>query len=123
MLQSRPPPAVPADVVVLPSLFDALPHAVMEAQSAGKAVLTTSAGGIPEMVQHGETGFLVPPGDPAALAAGLAQLLTDEELRRRLGTNAALWARQRWNGRPTARDVAEVYAEVLHGYSHGGGVD
>jgi len=121
--QDVPSLLLAADVVVLPSLFDALPDAVMEAQSAGKAVLTTSAGGIPEMVQHGETGFLVPPGDPAALAAGLEQLLTDEELRRRLGANAALWARQRWDGRRTARDMAEVYAEVLHGYSHGGGVD
>ncbi|MGE5591800.1 MAG: glycosyltransferase family 4 protein [Bacillota bacterium] len=111
-----------ADVVVLPSLLEALPHAVMEAQSAGKAVLATNAGGIPEMVLHGETGFLVPPGDPAALAAGLEQLLTDAYLRRRLGDRAAVWAQNRWDGRRTAREVAEVYAEVLHGYSRGGGV-
>ena len=74
-----------ADVVVLPSFTEGLPNVALEASAAGVPVVATSVGGTPEVVADGETGFLVPPGDPDALAAKLQALLADPGLRVRFG--------------------------------------
>jgi glycosyltransferase involved in cell wall biosynthesis len=73
-----------ADVVVAPSLAEGLGVAVIEALAAGRAVVASAAGGLPELVRDGVDGILVPPGDPAPLATALRRCLEDEELRRRL---------------------------------------
>jgi glycosyltransferase involved in cell wall biosynthesis len=72
---------------------DGLPNVLMEASSQGLALLATRAGAIEEMIADGETGLLVPPRDPAAMAAALARLARDPALRQRLG--AASLARLR----------------------------
>ncbi len=64
---------------------DGLPNVLMEAQSQELACLATRVSAIPELILDGETGVLVPPGDPGALAAALARLIRDPGLRRRLG--------------------------------------
>lgn len=79
-----------ADLFVLASKIaadgdrDGLPNVLVEAQSQGLAVLSTSVSAIPELIRHGETGWLVPPGDPAALAEALERLIRDPGLRARL---------------------------------------
>lgn len=74
-----------SSVFVLSSSSEALPVSVLEAMAAGLPVVATRVGGVPELVVDGETGFLVPPSDAAALAAALQRLLDDPELRARLG--------------------------------------
>ena len=74
-----------ADAVVLPSFTEGLPNVALEAAAAGVPVVATAVGGTPEVVAHGETGLLVPSGDPAALANGLDRLLRSEDLRRIMG--------------------------------------
>lgn len=74
-----------ADIKVLSSRSEGLPAAIMEAMAAGLPVVATAVGGVPELVLDGQTGLLVPPSDPAALAAALAALLQDPGRRRRLG--------------------------------------
>jgi glycosyltransferase involved in cell wall biosynthesis len=74
-----------ADVVALPSLQEGLGVAALEAMAAGRPVLGSRVGGLAEAVAHGETGLLVPPGDPLALASALARLARDPALRARLG--------------------------------------
>jgi glycosyltransferase involved in cell wall biosynthesis len=74
-----------ADVFVLPSFTEGLPNVVLEASAAGVPVVATAVGGTPEVVADGETGSLVPPGDPAALAAKIDALLRDPALRSRMG--------------------------------------
>jgi glycosyltransferase involved in cell wall biosynthesis len=74
-----------AGVFVLSSRSEGLPISVLEAMAAGLPIVASSVGGLPELVTDGETGFLVPAGNEAALARALALLLDDGELRRRLG--------------------------------------
>ena len=76
-----------ADIVALPSLFEGLPLAAIEALAAGKAVVASSVDGTPEVVVHELTGLTVPPGDPEALAGAICRLLADAPLRRELGQN------------------------------------
>ena len=68
---------------------DGLPNVLMEAQSQGLPCVSTSISAIPELIRDGETGLLVPPEDPRALAAALARLIRDPDLRRGLGRAGA----------------------------------
>lgn len=74
-----------ADLFVLASRWEGHPLAVLEAMMSGLPVVATAVGGVPEQVLEGETGFLVPPEDPEALARALRRLLDDPNLRRRMG--------------------------------------
>jgi len=73
---------------VLPSRAEGLPNAVMEYMAAGLAVVATSVGGVPELIEDGVSGLLVKPKDSAALAAAILRVLNEEPLRRRLGQAA-----------------------------------
>jgi glycogen synthase len=100
------------DVLVFPSEWDEPYAAVpMEAMSCGVPVVGTTAGGTPEAIDEGVTGFLVPPGDPDSMAAALAKLAGDEGLRASLGANAARVARERFD--------IQTYVERLEDYYRG----
>ena len=74
------------DVAVCCSDFEGGPLSVMEYMGAGLPVVATRVGGLPELVQDGETGILVEPRDPAGLADAIAGLLADPDRRRELGS-------------------------------------
>lgn len=74
-----------ADIFVMPSLWEGLPLAMLEAMLAGNAIVASETSGIPEAVTAGVEGLLVPPGDDAALASSLKELMTDPPLRASLG--------------------------------------
>jgi L-malate glycosyltransferase len=76
------------DIHAHTSLFDSLPISIAEGMSLGKPAVVTSAGGIPEIVQHNKTGLVVPPGDPDAFADALVEVLSKPELAKTLGENA-----------------------------------
>ena len=102
-----------ADLFVLPSRLtasgdrDGLPNVLMEAQAFGVPVLSTDVSGIPELVTHGENGFLVPQKDPRALADALRLLIEDAGLRRRLGRAGAKNVRERFSAEPGIDFVAQ----------------
>lgn len=77
-----------ADVVALPSVSEGMPHTLLEAMAAGRAVVATSVGGIPDVLTDGEDGLVVRAGAVGALAEGVCRLLGDPELRKRLGDAA-----------------------------------
>jgi glycosyltransferase involved in cell wall biosynthesis len=75
-------------VLVLPSRSEGLPRVVIEAFCRGRPVIGTRAGGVPDIVEDGVNGLLVPPGDPEALADALDRVLSDRGLQRRLAEEA-----------------------------------
>ena len=85
----NPFPVVRAlDVLVHPALRDPFPLALLEGMALARPIVASAVGGIPEMLVDGESGRLVPPDDPAALAAAIIELLQDEPRRRRIGDAA-----------------------------------
>ena len=77
-----------SDLFVLPSLYEPIPIAILEALAAGLPVVASDVGGIPELVRPGVNGLLVKPGNPHDLAAAISKLIDDSKLRRRLASNA-----------------------------------
>jgi glycosyltransferase involved in cell wall biosynthesis len=75
------------DVFCLPSLYEGLPNVVLEAMATAKPVVATAVDGTPELIVDEETGYLVPPADPRALAEKISLLVANEELARRFGNN------------------------------------
>ncbi len=109
-----------ADLVVLPSLFEGLPLSVLEAMAAGKPVIASAIPGTTEVVIHGETGLLVPPGDPAALAAAIRTVLSDAQLAQRLAEAGRARVHRQFSAPDMVQRVAQIYEHVL---SHGGEAD
>jgi glycosyltransferase involved in cell wall biosynthesis len=98
-----------ADVLVLPSFAENLPMSVIEGMGAGLAVVTTPVGAVEDIITDNETGLLVPPGDVDALTAALTRVVTDGDLRRRLGETAMAVHRERLDLVPYARTIADVW--------------
>jgi glycosyltransferase involved in cell wall biosynthesis len=97
------------DLFVLPSLSEGLPTVVCEAMNCGRPVVATAVDGTPEIVRDGQTGLLVPPGDPSALADALARVLDDAALARRMGEEALRVGREHYTWEANARRMTEIY--------------
>ncbi|MFD9067199.1 glycosyltransferase [Kitasatospora purpeofusca] len=111
--RSDVPQLLPAlDVFTLSSRQEGLPVALMEAMTSGLPSVVTRVGGIPEVLDDGEQGYLVPPGDPSALADAFARLAEEPDLRTRLAT-AARERSERFDVAGAQRAVEAVYARVL----------
>jgi L-malate glycosyltransferase len=82
---SRPLPQHLFDITVLTSHSEGFPNAILEGMAAGNPVVSTSVGGVPDVVVHNETGFLVSPGDVQEFADALRRLIQDRQLRRQFG--------------------------------------
>ena len=103
-----------ATVLVLPSRSEGLGRVVVEAFCRGRGVVGSRVGGIPDVVDEGRTGVLVPPGDPRALADALVDVLSDRALAERLGAEARI-AVEPWLATPEeyASRIRELVDEVL----------
>jgi glycosyltransferase involved in cell wall biosynthesis len=103
-----------ADVYVHAARADTFPNTVLEAQACGIPTVATAVGGIPEQIEDGQGGFLVPAGDAPALADRLTQLLSDPGLRARMGIQAAEAARRRFDLSCQADAYLGWYHEAAH---------
>ena len=102
-----------ADVFVLPSRQEGMPLAALEAMDAGLPVVATDVIGTAEVVIHGGTGTLVPPGNPPALASAVGQLLGDPDLRQRYASAGRRRYAECFTARRMAQDTLHVYEDVL----------
>jgi glycosyltransferase involved in cell wall biosynthesis len=100
------------DVFCISSTYEGTPLALFEAMAAAKAIVSTAVDGCREVLEHGVTGLLVPPRDPAALTAALDRALSDEALRRSLA-DMAHRASSRYDIRSCVAQIEAVYDEVL----------
>ncbi len=106
------------DAFVAPSLYESFGIVFLEAMRQGKPVLGTRVGGIPEIVLDGETGLLVPPSDPRALASAMLAIATDAERRARLGGAGKARFLDRFTTDAFARESEAFYREVI-AHHHG----
>ncbi len=101
-----------AEVVVVPSHYESFGMVALEAMACGTPVVASHVGGLAYLVRDGETGFLVPSGEPEALAARLTLLLEDRTLRTQMGHQAATYARA-YAWERIADRMVQLYKEVL----------
>jgi glycosyltransferase involved in cell wall biosynthesis len=102
-----------ADLFVLPSRRESFGLVLAEAMACGLPVVATTAGAIPEVVEDGLTGVLVPPGDPEALANAVRSLLSNRPRMQAMGTAGAQRVRQRFTWDKVAQRVVEGYLKLL----------
>lgn len=88
-----------------------------EAQAVGTPVIATHVGGLPEIVQHETTGLIVPPGDHQAMAQSVIRLYQDQDLSRRLATQAKQTVQEQFSTTRLTAAVEDVYREVLQTFS------
>jgi glycosyltransferase involved in cell wall biosynthesis len=102
-----------ADVVVLPSLAEAFGLVLVEAMALRRPIVATNTGGIPELIQHGESGWLVEPGSAPALAEAILKLLDDRTLSQRLGECGRVRALEEFRFETTMRRYEEYYRQLV----------
>jgi glycosyltransferase involved in cell wall biosynthesis len=103
-----------SELAVVPSLYEGFSLPAVEAMACGVPVVATTAGALPEVLgRDGEAGFLVPPGDPQALAAAIERALDDEPLRRRLGRCGRERVARCFSWDRAAAATAEIYRQAL----------
>jgi len=101
-----------AAVFCLPSHAEGLPMAMLEAMAAGRAVVASGVGAIPDTLRDGENGVLVPPRDEGALAAALARVLGDDALRERLARRARMTIEQHYSTEVVCGQLSAIYREL-----------
>jgi glycosyltransferase involved in cell wall biosynthesis len=106
------------DIFVLPSREEACPMALLEAMAAGRAVVATTVGGSPEIVQHEVDGWLVPPDDPKALSQALLTLLRDTAARATLGAAAYQKVMTQFTRERMIRETLSFYQHLLERETH-----
>ncbi len=105
-----------ADICVVPSVYDNSPYTCLEAMSCSRPVIGTSAGGTREYIVHGESGVIIPPRDPQAIAESLLQLLGNEQERRRLGDNARSRVLAKYQRTEIARQTLDLYRQARQSF-------
>ena len=101
-----------ADLFVMSSVAEGLGTAVLDAMAAGKPVVATQAGGLPEIISDGKTGRLVAPGDPSALAAAMVDLLTHPRLADAMAAAALTRVAQCFSIQAMVAKNIEVYRKI-----------
>jgi glycosyltransferase involved in cell wall biosynthesis len=101
------------DVFVLPSVKEGLPYALLEAMAAARPVVATAVGGVPEVIMDGQTGLLVPPKDPEALAQAIITFLRNPERARAMGEAGRKRVLEHFTVERMVAETERVYQELL----------
>ena len=101
-----------AEVFVLPSHSEGSPNVLLEAMAAGVAIVATTVGGVPEMIEDNQSALLVPANNPSGLSAAISRLLTDDDLAGRLTSNALALVVNRFSPEEYVRSLMKIYRGV-----------
>lgn len=104
-----------SSIFLIPSLWENCPYSCLEAMTAGRAIVSSDCGGMPELVRDRETGLLAKNGDPASFVVALQQMIEDDRLRERCGAAARAEVEKRLTDVGIARRSVEVYQAHLDG--------
>jgi glycosyltransferase involved in cell wall biosynthesis len=102
-----------ADIFLHAAHADNFPNTILESLACGTPVIATAVGGIPEQIEDGETGFLVPPQDSSMMAQRIRYLLQDDALRQRMSIRAAAVAKRDFDLERQADDYLDWYEDIL----------
>jgi glycosyltransferase involved in cell wall biosynthesis len=102
-----------SDIFVLPTLTEALPTVLMEAMGAHLPIVATPVGGIPEMVEEGRNGLLVPPGDIESLASACSTLLADQAARLEMGDAGWEIANRKFSIQGQVENLKHIYLDEI----------
>jgi len=106
-----------ATLLALPSHSEGSPNVVLEAMAAGVSVAATEVGGVPEILENGRTGLLVPARDAAAMAAAIRRLLTEPDTRRALSSAASAEVEAHYTPEAYRESMIAFYERMLEGWS------
>jgi glycosyltransferase involved in cell wall biosynthesis len=106
-----------ADILVLPSLYEGHPKVVLEAMACGVPVIGADSPGIKDLIEHGETGLLCNP-DPSGMRSALERLLSDAELRLRLGSNGRRYVEEHFSLTKIAQIEMDLLSELAERQCH-----
>ncbi|MGE7683276.1 glycosyltransferase family 4 protein [Peribacillus simplex] len=102
------------DFLVLPSYNEGLPMAILEAMNYGLPIISTYVGGIPEVINNNDNGYLILPGDTDGLTKALASLLTNEQLRVEMGMKNREIILNRFDIQALMKDLSSIYQSLIH---------
>ena len=105
-----------ADIFMLPSIWENCPYSCLEAMAAGRAIVSSDAGGLPELIRDGENGLLAESGRASSFIAALDRLIADRNLRDRLGAEARRTLEASFTDVQIAERSVAVYQECLERY-------
>lgn len=104
-----------ADICVVPSIWDNSPNTVYEAMAAGKAIVATNVGGIPELINNGVEGILVEPANPGYLSQAIVDLLKDDNKRKQMGQATQKKATEKFNINSIIGQKLTIYSRIMAG--------
>lgn len=102
------------DIFVLPSLWEGLPYSLLDAMAMAKPIIASAVGGVPEVIENGKCGLLVPPRDKQALVDTISKLASDIELRYQLGNTSAEVVRKKYRLDEMVKRTEKLYEVLVH---------
>jgi glycogen synthase len=102
-----------SDIFLLPSLWENLPYSCLEGMAAGRAIVASDQGGVPELIQHGQNGLLAASGEPESFVQAIVTLLKDPSLRCRLGREARATVEAKFTDGEVARQSVDLYSRTI----------
>ena len=103
-----------ADILLLPSYNEGLPYVIIEALASGLPIISTDVGGIPEVIENGQNGYIIKSGDVNALRRHIIELLKDYNLRKKISISNWEKARNDYSLHKNIRLINRIYDDMAH---------